>query len=29
MQCPNCQARLTTIDYEGVAIETCHRRGTS
>ncbi len=26
MQCPHCQARLTTIDYEGVAIETCHRR---
>lgn len=29
MQYPNCLARLTTIDYEGVAIETCHRRGTS
>ena len=29
MQCPNCLARLTTIDYEGVAIETCQRQGTS
>jgi len=29
MQYPNCQAWLTTIDYEDVAIETCHRRGTS
>ncbi len=23
MQCPNCQQPLTTIDYEGVEIETC------
>ncbi len=23
MQCPNCQQQLTTIDYEGVEIETC------
>ena len=27
MRCPHCDATLSTIDYEGVAIETCNSCG--